>query len=325
LDWCKKERYPVLDRLVGTSTKLFPLWSLLVGGVALYSPESFLWYGKDAIGYGLAIIMLGMGMTLEVQDFLKIWKKPKIVGFGVFAQYLIMPAWGSLLVWVFELPDELAVGLILVSCCPGGTASNVVVFLARADVALSVSLTTFSTLCAVIFTPWLTGLYAGRYVPVDSFALLKSICMVVILPVFIGLLWKRYFKKSALGISRISPLISVIFILLIVGFVLAAKKSIIINHWSTLLTIVLLLHTGGFLLGYLTAVGLKLNQSACRTFSIEIGMQNSGLGMALASKHFAHYQMASAPCALSAVIHCIIGSTLAAIWGYRESKSSVNE
>ena len=314
----------MFDRLVGLSTKLFPVWSVVVGILALWRPEYFLWYGKDAIGYGLAIIMLGMGMTLDLKDFTRVFKDPKVVGLGVFAQYLIMPAWGAFLVWLFRLPDELAVGLILVSCCPGGTASNVVVFLAKANVALSVSLTTFSTLFAVIMTPWLTSFYAGRYVPVDSLGLLKSICMVVIMPVFVGLLWKRYFSKSAEKISRISPLISVLFILLIVGFVLAAKNSMIIQNWSTLLSMVLLLHAGGFFLGYFTALRLKLDKKARRTFSIEIGMQNSGLGMALASKHFVHYPMASAPCALSAVVHCILGSILAALWSYKDDGSSCN-
>jgi BASS family bile acid:Na+ symporter len=308
----------MFERIIRGATNMFPVWSVIIGILALTRPEYFLWFGKDTIGYGLAIIMLGMGMTLELKDFLQVWKSPKIIGIGVFAQYLIMPAWGALLAWVFKLPDELAVGLILVACCPGGTASNVVVFLARANLALSVSLTTFSTFFAVIFTPLLAGLYAGRYVPVDSWALLKSICLVVLLPIVVGLLWKRYFERSARRISIFSPLVSVLFILLIVGFVLAAKKEIILEHWSTLLTLVVLLHSGGFLLGYLTAFRLKLDQKACRTFSIEIGMQNSGLGMALASKHFSHFPIAPAPCALSAVVHCIIGSVLAVLWSRKQ-------
>lgn len=310
----------MFERVIKVATNLFPIWSVLTGVLALARPEYFLWFGKDAIGYGLAIIMFGMGMTLELKDFLQVWKSPKIIGIGVFAQYLIMPAWGALLAWVFKLPDELAVGLILVACCPGGTASNVVVFLARANIALSVSLTTFSTLFAVILTPWLAGFYAGKYVPVDSWALLKSICLVVLLPIIIGLFLKRYFEHFARRISSFSPLVSVLFILLIVGFVLAAKKEIILDHWSTLLTLVVLLHIGGFLLGYLTAFGLKLDQNACRTFSIEIGMQNSGLGMALASKHFSHFPMAPAPCALSAVVHCIIGSILAVFWSRKQKQ-----
>ena len=313
----------MLDRIASGVTQLFPLWAVIVGILSLYEPSYFLWYGKDAIGVGLGIIMLGMGMTLELKDFLQVWKNPKIIGIGVFAQYLIMPAWGAFLAWVFKVPDELAVGLILVACCPGGTASNVVVFLARANIALSVSLTTFSTLFAVILTPWLAGFYAGRYVPVDSWALLKSICLVVLLPIVVGLLWKRYFERSARRISSFSPLVSVLFILLIVGFVLAAKKEIILEHWSTLLTLVVLLHTGGFLLGYLTAYGLKLDQNACRTFSIEIGMQNSGLGMALTSKHFSHFPIAPAPCALSAVVHCIIGSILAVLWSRKQEQQTV--
>jgi BASS family bile acid:Na+ symporter len=259
---------------------------------------------------------------LQPEDFLRVWKEPKVVGLGVFFQFLIMPAWGAFLAWALQLPSEMAVGLILVASCPGGTASNVVVFLAKANLALSVSLTLVSTILAIFLTPWLTNLYAGHYVPVDSWGLLKSILLIVLLPLLIGLLWKRLFEKSAQQVSRVSPFVSVLFILLIVGYVLAAKRDIILNNWYTLLFAVLFLHTGGFLLGFVIGLLFKRNQSECRTFSIEVGMQNSGLGMALASKHFAHLPMVPAPCALSAVIHCLLGSFLASWWN-RKTRDNV--
>ena len=311
-----------VGQIADWATQYFPFWSVIVGILALYEPAWFLWYGKDAIGFGLGIIMLGMGMTLQPEDFLRVWKEPKVVGLGVFTQFLIMPAWGAFLAWALQLPTEMAVGLILVASCPGGTASNVVVFLAKANLALSVSLTLVSTILAIFLTPWLTNLYAGHYVPVDSWGLLTSILLIVLLPLLIGLLWKRLFENTARQVSKVSPFVSVLFILLIVGYVLAAKRDIILNNWYTLLFAVLFLHAGGFFLGFVIGLLFRRSQSECRTFSIEVGMQNSGLGMALASKHFAHLPMVPAPCALSAVIHCLIGSFLASWWN-RKTRDNI--
>ena len=309
--------------LADGATKLFPLWSLLVGVIALYNPEFFLWYGKDTISLGLGIIMLGMGLTLSVNDFSEVLQKPKLVAMGAFLQFSIMPAWAALISYIIQIPAEMAVGLILVASCPGGTASNVVVFLAKGRVALSVCLTACSTLLAIGVTPWLTHFYAGHYLPVDPWALMKSIFYIVLIPLIAGVSWKKFYPESARRASTFSPLLSVLFILLIVGFVLAAKKEIILEHWQTMLIAVLLLHLGGFFLGFLIPRLIQEDKSVCRTISIEVGMQNSGLGMALASKHFSTMPMVPAPCALSAVMHCIIGSLLAAFWQYEKRASKV--
>jgi len=309
--------------LADGATKLFPLWSLLIGVIALYNPEFFLWYGKDTISLGLGIIMLGMGLTLTVNDFSEVLQKPKLVAMGAFLQFSIMPAWAALISYIIQIPAEMAVGLILVASCPGGTASNVVVFLAKARVALSVCLTACSTLLAIGVTPWLTHFYAGHYLPVDPWALMKSIFYIVLIPLIAGVSWKKFYPDSARRASTFSPLLSVLFILLIVGFVLAAKKEIILEHWQTMLIAVLLLHLGGFFLGFLIPRLIQEDKSVCRTISIEVGMQNSGLGMALASKHFSTMPMVPAPCALSAVMHCIIGSLLAAFWQYEKRASKV--
>ena len=309
--------------LADWATKLFPLWSLLVGVIALYNPEFFLWYGKDTISLGLGIIMLGMGLTLTVNDFSEVLQKPKLVAMGAFLQFSIMPAWAALISYIIQIPAEMAVGLILVASCPGGTASNVVVFLAKGRVALSVCLTACSTLLAIGVTPWLTHFYAGHYLPVDPWALMKSIFYIVLIPLIAGVSWKKFYPDSARRASTFSPLLSVLFILLIVGFVLAAKKEIILEHWQTMLIAVLLLHLGGFFLGFLIPRLIQEDKSVCRTISIEVGMQNSGLGMALASKHFSTMPMVPAPCALSAVMHCIIGSLLAAFWQYEKRASKV--
>ena len=311
----------MVERIVVWAIHLFPVWSVLVAALALYEPSLFLWYGKDAIGFGLGIIMLGMGMTLDTKDFQQVWRQPHIVGLGVFLQFLIMPAWGALLAWVMGLPTEMAVGLILVSSCPGGTASNVVVFLAKANVALSVSLTLVSTILAIFLTPWLTALYAGHYVPVDAWGLLKSILLIVLFPLILGVAWMRLFKKTADHVGKISPFLSVLFILLIVGFVIAAKRSLILENWFILFCAVFCLHMGGFFLGLFFGKLFGRNPVDCRTFGIEVGMQNSGLGMALASKHFSQLPMVPAPCALSAVIHCVIGSFLATWWNRKDKKN----
>ena len=304
----------MVERIARGATQLFPLWSVLVGILALAWPESFLWFGKETIDVGLGIIMLGMGMTLTADDFIRVWKEPKVIGLGVCSQFLIMPAWGALVAYLMGLPPQMAVGLILVASCPGGTASNVVVFLARGKVALSVSMTLASTIAAVWMTPLLTSWYAGHYLPVDPWALFRGILWVVLLPLAVGVVWNRFFPRSAQRASAYSPLVSVLFILLIVGFVLAAKKELILENWEVLTASVLALHFGGFALGYAMAVLTGLARDERRTLSIEVGMQNSGLGMALASKHFATLPMVPAPCALSAVMHCLIGSYLAMRW-----------
>lgn len=304
----------MLTRCIRMGTNLFPLWSVIVGIVALVEPRCFLWFGKEAIDVGLGIIMLGMGMTLKAEDFFRVWKEPKVIGLGVCAQFMIMPAWGALIAYLMGLPPEMAVGLILVASCPGGTASNVVVFLARGRVALSVSLTLASTIAAIWMTPLLTSGYAGHYLPVDPWALFKGIIWIVLLPLAVGVAWNSFFPKSARQASAYSPLVSVLFILLIVGFVLAAKKVLILENWETLTFAVMALHLGGFGLGFAMASLFGLAQGERRTLSIEVGMQNSGLGMALASKHFSQMPMVPAPCALSAVMHCLIGSFLAIRW-----------
>ena len=304
----------LIEKISVLITRGFPIWSCLCAVIALYHPPFFLWYGSDAIGWGLGFIMLGMGMTLSPDDFFRVWRAPRVIALGVGLQFLIMPAWSALLAWALELPAEMAVGLILVACCPGGTASNVVVFLAKARVALSVSITLCSTLAAVLLTPWLTYWYAGHYLPIDPWALLKSILVIVLLPLAIGVGWNQFFPSSARKVAAVSPVISVVFILLIVGFVLSAKHELILAHGWVLLGATGLLHLGGFLGGYLGSYLLRYDKLDRQTLSIEVGMQNSGLGMALATKHFANMPMTPAPCALSAILHCLIGSFLAIKW-----------
>ena len=301
-------------KIVQVATAWFPLWSVLTAIVSLKWPESFSWFGGDSIRWGLCVIMLGMGLTLKLEDFQRVFLQPKMVATGVGLQYCVMPLLGWSIGELFGLHPELAAGLILVSCCPGGTASNVVVYLARANVALSVTMTAVSTLLAVVATPFLTAWLAGAKVPVDALGLLKTTLTVVILLVVAGTLIHHFAKEKIDKIMVGFPLVSVIFIILIVGYIMAVQRDRILDNWQSILSAVLLLHAGGFGLGYFLSRLLKLPEDVRRTVSIEVGMQNSGLGASLATKHFAATPMVAVPSAVSAVVHCIVGSALASFW-----------
>ncbi len=310
--------YSRINSLVGLLfkwlTNLFPLWSVLVAVIALVWPEAFSWYSKELIQVGLGLIMLGMGLTLTLKDFKRVFLLPAALLGGVALQFFIMPLLGWGIGYCMNLPRDIAVGLVLVSCCPGGTASNVVAFLSRANVALSVSMTAISTTMAVMLTPLLTKFYVGERVPVDAVALFYSILVIVILPIVVGVVLNHFFGAAAKKLCLVSPFVSVLFIILIVGFILSQNRQPIIENWRMLIGAVLILHIGGFALGYGLSKLFKFNEESSRTVSIEVGMQNSGLGAALASKHFAILPLAPVPCAVSAVTHCILGSIVAAFW-----------
>jgi len=303
-------------------TNLFPLWSVIVAVIALVWPASFSWCTNGMIKFGLGLIMLGMGLTLTPNDFKRVFVIPGALLGGVVLQFVIMPLLGWGIGYLLDLPRDIAVGLVLVSCCPGGTASNVVAFLARANVALSVSMTAISTTLAVVLTPLLTKVYVGERVPVDAFAMLETILIVVILPVAAGTVLNHCFGKAAKRISALSPFVSVLCIVLIVGYILADKHVQIKEHWRILVSAVVLLHVSGFGLGYGLARLLRFDEQSSRTVSIEVGMQNSGLGMTLAKSHFT--ALAAVPCAVSAVTHCILGSIAAGLWRLIQPKPTTD-
>jgi len=301
--------------LFATLTRLFWLWTILGVAWAWHSPAHFAWF-KDYISIGLGVIMLGMGLTISVADFRAVLRQPAIVGLGVLAQFVVMPLLGFFIARTLRLEPGLAAGLILVSCCPGGTASNVIAFLARANVALSVLMTLCSTLLAVLLTPLLTKILAQQYVEVDAGAMLLKALVVVLLPVAAGIAINLLAPRQAKALSIFSPLVSVIVIVLIVGFIIGANKVKIQENFGVLLLAVFLLHALGFALGYLVALLSGRSEDYRRTLAIEVGMQNSGLGAALArtlpSSEMA--ALAAVPCALSAACHCLIGSLVAAVW-----------
>ena len=300
-------------RVLAFLTSAFPLWVLVASALALYHPPLFAWFSGPFITVGLGIIMLSMGMTLGFDDFRRIARHRRLVVPGVALQYTVMPTLGWAIGYVYGLPTEFAVGLVLVSSCPGGTASNVISFLAKTDVALSVTLTALSTLLAVVMTPTLTELLAGSRVAVPAAGLLLSTVQVVILPVVLGVSLNRYLPTLTRAVLPVAPLIAVLTIVLIVASIIGAGKQQILEAGPRLLLAVLTLHVGGFFFGYVAGRVILRHEISARTIAIEVGMQNSGLGVVLARQNFPS-PLVAIPCAISAVFHSLIGSLVAAAW-----------
>jgi BASS family bile acid:Na+ symporter len=299
-----------LERLANA----FPLWVAAACGLALVEPRLFAWFHDRLIVVGLGLIMLGMGMTLTLADFARVASRPVAVVAGFVAQFTIMPAAAWAIARAFDLPTPFAVGLILVGCCPGGTASNVVTYIARADVALSVTMTTCSTLAAVALTPLLTQVYAGTLVEVDTLGLLVSTLQVVVLPVAAGVLLNRFAPAVVERVLPVAPLASVLVIALVCGSIIGQNAAAVRESGPRLLAAIMLVHSIGFALGYGFARASGLPVVAARTIAIETGMQNSGLGVVLARKHFAAEPLTAVPGAISALVHSVLGSLLAGWW-----------
>jgi BASS family bile acid:Na+ symporter len=306
-------------RILSALVNGFPIWVLLASIAALFRPALFTWFSGSLITVGLGVIMLGMGVTLDAEDFRRVLRRPGLVALGVGLQFTVMPMLGWAVARLYDLPAPLAVGLILVACCPGGTASNVVSFLARVDVPLSVTMTAVSTLLAVIMTPTLTLLLAGSRIDVPARGLLLSTIQVVILPVIAGLLLKRFAPRISARITPVAPLVAVLAITLIVASIIGAGRQQILHAGWSLVLAVFSLHAGGFLFGY----GLSrivTTEIPARTISIEVGMQNSGLGVVLARQNFAD-PLVAIPSAISSLFHSLIASALAGLW--RRSSASL--
>jgi BASS family bile acid:Na+ symporter len=314
-----------MQRFFSLFTNLFPFWVLLCCAGALIEPTAFTWFSGPYIVWGLGIIMLGMGITLSIDDFRRVMKMPKSVGMGLAAQFILMPFCAWTIAKLLNLPDAYKVGLILVACCPGGTASNVVAFLARANVALSVLMTMCSTAAAVVLTPLLAQWLAGQYVPVNGWALFGSMVRIVLLPLVLGVALHHLFPRAVKVILPIGPLVAVIVIALICASIIGANAEAVRESGLKLLGAVVLLHSAAFTTGYFFAKLFGYPPLVCRTVSIEVGMQNSGLATVLARSHFAN-PLTAIPCAISAVVHSVIGSLLAAWWRLRaEAEETVQD
>jgi len=293
-------------------TRLFPLWVSAAAFIALVEPSVFTWFSGPWITYGLGGIMLGMGLTLSWNDFALVAKTPSWVVLGMLLQFTVMPLLGWGLGILFQLPPFFAVGLILVACCPGGTASNVIAFLANANVALSVAMTTCSTFGAILLTPFLTASLSGSYLDVDAWGLFYSTLKVVLVPVALGVLLNQYANRLTQRILPYAPATAVVLIVLIVASIIGQGKEIILSSGLNLIAAILLLHFFGFVLGYFLSKIILKNTAVSKTIAIEVGMQNSGLGAVLARENFINPATAI-PSAISSLVHSIYGSIFVAI------------
>jgi len=299
--------------VIAALTNAFPLWVLVASLLALWRPALFTWFTGGLITVGLAVIMLGMGLTLGFDDVRRVSNRRLSLSLGVALQYTVMPSLGWTLARVYDLPTPFAVGLILVSCCPGGTASNVISFLARVDVALSVAMTAASTLIAIVMTPVLTAVLAGSRIDVPMGGLLMSTVQVVALPLLAAGLLSRWAPRVTRRLLPIAPLLAVVMITLIVASIIGAGREAILAAGPRLLLAIASLHACGFLFGYLLIRLTGANVATARTIAIEVGMQNSGLGVVLARSNFVS-PLVAIPSAISSLFHSLIASVLAAVW-----------
>lgn len=293
------------------------MWIILFSFSALLRPELFTWFSGNLITLGLGIIMLGMGLTLKISDFKILFKNPRWTIIGVFTQFSVMPFLGWAITKIFELPDFFAVGLILVSCCPGGTASNVIAYLSNLNVAFSVTMTFISTVTGVILTPILITSISGELINVDLKGLLLSATKVVLLPVLIGLIVSKYFQTFTKKIVVYCPSVAVIFIVLIVASIIGEGKEVILQSGINLLISIMILHLLGFIIGFVISFIFLGDKKLSKTICIEIGMQNSGLGVVLAKENYVN-PLTAIPSAISSLVHSIYGSIFVAI--FKEDK-----
>lgn len=298
-------------------TRLFPLWALLLSVLAYYMPSSFTGI-SPFISYLLMLIMFTMGVTLRISDFKRVVTRPAPVIICTFIHYLIMPLAAWLLAKAFDMPADLAVGMILVGSVASGTASNVMIYLARGDVALSVTISSVSTLVGVFATPLLTLLYADTSISVNVMGMLLSILQIVIIPIIAGLAIHHIFSETVKKIEPFLPSLSMICILAIISAVVASSQSHIASV-GFMVAIAVILHNGiGLIGGYWGGRLFGFDESTCRTLAIEVGMQNSGLAATLGAQYFG--AMAALPGALFSVWHNLSGSLLAGYWQGKPTK-----
>ncbi|MDM8559342.1 bile acid:sodium symporter family protein [Candidatus Parabeggiatoa sp. HSG14] len=291
--------------------RAFPILAIFFTLLAIIFPQWFTPFSAWILLL-LGVIMFTMGMTLHVSDFLRVLKMPIVIAIGVGMQFLLMPLLGWGLAWIFQLPALLAAGLILVGSCPGGTASNVICFLSQGNVALSVTLTAVSTLLAFLATPFLTWFYVGQSVDVPVLNMLLSILKIVLFPVLAGVVINTYFGHHLERVKPVLPILSVLTIVFVIAIVTALNANNLMQLTSVVVIAVLLHNLLGLAAGYFIARFIGYDLTTARTLAIEVGMQNSGLGTALAVKYFG--AAAALPGALFSIWHNVSGAILAQYW-----------
>ncbi len=290
---------------------------LLAAVLAVLKPEPLMAIGTWVINPMLGLIMFGMGLTLSPRDFQVVFSRPKDVLTGCLAQFTVMPLMAWLLTKTFALPADLALGVILVGCCPGGTASNVITYLAKGDLALSVGMTATSTLLAPLLTPFLVWLMAGTFVNVDTLGMLLSIVYVVIAPIVVGFLIQHYLPEFTRRAVAYLPAFSSVVIAMVVAVVVGHNASRLLTGGLIVVLVVMLHNLSGLALGYAIGRLLGLSHDKRTSISIEVGMQNSGLASSLATIHFAAFPMATIPGAIFSVWHNISGALVAKLYSMK--------
>lgn len=306
-----------LLKLTQFVSKTFALWAIVFAVLAFLFPAQFRIFAPY-IPYLLGLVMFGMGITLTFNDFSEVAKHPKSVIIGVVGQFVIMPSLAYLLAKGLDLSPDLAVGVILVGSCPGGTSSNVMTYLAKGNTALSVACTTISTLLSPLLTPAIFYLLASQWLEIDATAMFLSVLEMVLFPIFLGLIVRTLFKTKIEQASQVMPLVSVVSIVLILAAVVAVSKDKIVESGLLIFTVVVLHNCLGYLIGYAAARLFKLNTADSKAIAIEVGMQNSGLGAALASAHF--NPIAAVPSAIFSFWHNVSGPILANIFAGMKNK-----
>ncbi len=291
---------------------------LLMALLALWQPAPFAAVGTWVINPMLGLIMFGMGLTLNPNDFRIVFSRPKDVLTGCLAQFTIMPLLAWILSKIFSLPPDLALGVILVGCCPGGTASNVITYLAKGDLALSVGMTATSTVLAPLLTPLLTWMMAGTFVDVDAVGMLMSIFYVVIAPILAGFLIQHYMPEFTRRMVAYLPAFSSVMIATLVAIIIGHNASKLLTGGLIVVVVVMLHNLCGLALGYWIGLLLRLTHPKRSAISIEVGMQNSGLASSLANIHFAAFPMATIPGAIFSVWHNISGALVAKVYSMKE-------
>ncbi|MBR5344529.1 MAG: bile acid:sodium symporter family protein [Clostridia bacterium] len=315
----------VRERISAFVGKYMAFIVLAVAALSLFVPRAALWVQTCWVNYLLMIVMFGMGLTLKIEDFRYILKHPGTIGLGCVSQFTIMPLLAFGLGSLFQLDDALLAGVILVGTCPGGTASNVITYLAKGDVALSVGMTSVNTLLAPVLTPAITYLFLHTTVQVNVWSMFLSIIQVVIVPIALGLVINHFLRRFTESFARVLPLISVAAICLIVMAVVSHNAGQILTAGPVILAVVVLHNLLGYACGFGLGKLLKLDPPKTKALSIEIGMQNSGLATSLAGTAFPNLAMATVPGAVFSVWHNISGAVLANLYRRKERNPSCQE
>lgn len=306
-----------LEKLSSIASGYFSVWIILVSVIGIINPSTFAW-SLPHIALFLGIIMFGMGMTLKGEDFKRVLLQPKAILVGVFAQFTVMSFVAFLIAKAFNLEPTLAIGVILLGACPGGTASNVITYIAKGNVSVSVTMTSISTILAPFVTPLIVLFFAGQWLPVSASALFVDILKIVLIPIILGIIARRLLKDVVETSLKVLPLISVVTILIIVGAIIGANKEQILTSGLIVFLVVILHNLSGLAIGYGIGKLFKVKEDEIRAITLEVGMQNSGLAVSLANAHFG--ALAALPGALFSVWHNISGTALATYWNRKDKR-----